>query len=286
MPQRFRGPAPGKIIFWGLAAAVLALYALVFADFAGSRRGQVADEAAGAIFAGAPVPRQFAARLPAPMPADPAARKQLFLSTVLPLVLRVNEDIGANRARLMHLRGIVLNGRPLTGSQAAWLRRLARRYGTQGTDFTTLLRRVGAVPPSLVVAQAAIESGWGSSRFAQQGNALFGQRVWRTGGGLVPTDRPPDTVYEVRSYKNLDAGIRAYVQNLNNHPAYEDFRTQRLKRGPRPDSLELAATLSAYSERGDEYVEILRQVIRENDLHKLDTARLVTPRNRPKPNPN
>lgn len=281
MLQRSRGPAHGQIVLWGLAAAVLALYALVLADFAASPGGHGAVESAPASLADAPVPRRFDGRLPGPMPTDALARKRLFLATVLPLVLRVNEDISATRARLMRIRGLALNGRPLTGSQKTWLRRLALRYGTEAGDFAALLHHVDIIPPSLVLAQAATESGWGSSRFAQQGNALFGQRTWRAGGGLVPAGRSADAVFEVRSFDTLDAGIRAYVHNLNSHPAYGVFRVQRAQRGPRLNALALAAGLSAYSELGTEYVEILRQVISENDLDRLDRARLASRKRQP-----
>ncbi len=259
---------------WGLAVAVLALYALALADLLSGDDGR---EEPGVSLAADPVPRQFAARLPAPMPADAPTRKQLFLATVLPLVLRVNEDIRAARARLIRVRGLVLNGRPLPPSERTWLRRLAERYGTETTDFAVLLRRVDVIPPSLALAQAATESGWGESRFAQQGNALFGQRVWRAGAGLIPAGRADGGQYEVRRFADLEASIRAYARNLNSHPAYDDFRVQRASRRPKADPIALAATLSAYSELGAEYADLLGQVIRENQLRQLDTARLAQP---------
>lgn len=277
MTQGFGAFARQHVVLGGLGAAVLLLFGLVLTDL--SDRGDDSHTVASALadLAKTPVPRQFAHRLTSPMPSDAAARKQTFLATILPLVLRVNEDIRADRARLRHLRARVLNGRPLAPGDAQWLQRLAQRYGIKGSDFAALLRRVDAIPPSIVLAQAATESGWGRSRFANQGNALFGQRIWTPGAGLVPADRAAEQTYEVARFDDLEAGIRSYVDNLNRHPAYADFRTQRAAHKPRPDPLALAATLSAYSELGAGYVDILRQVIRENDLAAFDGARLDRP---------
>ena len=278
MAQRFGAFACQNLVLGGLGVAVVVLFGLVLADLAGDNDHGVTFTSAATDLALTPVPRQFAGRLAAPMPADTHARKQLFLATILPLVLRVNEDIRADRARLRRLHALALNGhRPILGD-AAWLRQLASRYDIEISDFSALLRRVDAVPPSIALAQAATESGWGSSRFAQQGNALFGQRTWAAGGGLVPTDRAVEQTYEVQRFDDLEAGIRAYVHNLNRHPAYADFRARRAADKPRPDPLTLAATLSAYSELGADYVALLHQVIQENDLGALDTARLHRPK--------
>ncbi|MHA1565147.1 MAG: glucosaminidase domain-containing protein [Alphaproteobacteria bacterium] len=266
-----------NLVLAGLGAAVTVLYGLALLDLSGPAGHRPAATSAITDLARSPVPRQFAIRLTTPMPADTGTRKQLFLATVLPLVLRVNENIRADRARLRQLRALVLNGRLLALGDAVWLQRLADRYAIENGDFTSLLRRVDAIPPSLVLAQAATESGWGSSRFAQQGNALFGQRTWAPGGGLVPAGRAAGGTYEVQRFDDLAAGIRAYVHNLNRHPAYADFRALRATHKPRPDPLALAATLSAYSELGAGYVELLHQVIQENNLTDLDTARLDRP---------
>ena len=116
-------------------------------------------------------------------------RKRLFFKTVLPLVLRVNEEIMNERRRLVGLIAILEAGHDLKSADSAWLERLAERYQTSSGEFATLLRRVDAISPALALAQSVEESGWGRSRFARNGNALFGQRVWAEGAGLPDRQR-------------------------------------------------------------------------------------------------
>ena len=104
---------------------------------------------------------------------------------------------------------------------------MADLYGTDPFDVQELLNRMDVVPPSLALAQAAEESGWGTSRFARQGNALFGQYTYNAKPGIVPAQRDADRRHRVRSHDNLLAAVRAYVHNLNSHWAYEDFRRKR-----------------------------------------------------------
>lgn len=226
------------------------------------------------------VPRVFLASLPGDIGAirQPSERKRFFIKTALPLILLVNETILRDRRKIAGLRD-----RPdgvLTSSEKDWLARIAGQHGMKQPDFPDfkeLLRRVDVIPPSLALAQSAEESGWGTSRFAREGNALFGQRIWGDADGLVPLGRADGDKYKVRAFKHLLASVRSYARNLNGHFAYGLFRKERALMRARNSAVDgslLAGTLGAYSERGDAYIETIRLIIRANDFSKYDRARL------------
>lgn len=224
------------------------------------------------------VPRILLHRLPEDLAAvEPAAdRKSLFFKTLLPLVLDANESILRERARLVTLEQRAAAGGTLSSGDEAWLERLALRYEVDGINFQQLLRRVDAVPPSLALAQAAIESGWGSSRFAREGHALFGQKVFNPDAGMTPAGVSEDD-YQIHAFNGLGEGVRAYFHNLNTHDAYRDFRDRRagLRLQSRLlDGYELAGLITKYSERGPDYIRDVRAMIQTNQLRALDDARL------------
>ncbi len=229
----------------------------------------------------AAVPRVYVTALPGDLSqvAPKERRKALFLSTVLPLVLMANEELRQLRARVQDLRERARRPAGLSADDEAWLRRVSARYRVsvaQGTE--ELLRRVDAVPVSLALAQSIEESGWGTSRFARLGNALFGQRTWaRAVAGVVPAKRAQNEIFRVRSYMNLMGAVRSYMHNLNTHPAYAALRAARARQrkvGQPVDGYALAGTLLGYSERGEAYVDQLRGLMRTNDLTALERARL------------
>tara|TARA_R110000787_G_scaffold50188_1_gene119895 strand:+ start:586 stop:1692 length:1107 start_codon:yes stop_codon:yes gene_type:complete len=205
-------------------------------------------------------------------------RKLVFIKSTLPIILHVNEQVLKQRDRIVSLREKVDAGGTLSADERAWLNWIADRYGLEGRDFDALLERVDVIPPSLAIAQAAEESGWGTSRFAREGNALFGQRVYREDlDGLVPEERGEDEVFRVRAFNHLIDGVRAYVHNLNSHFAYEGFRARRaeLRAAEQAiDGKELIEMLDRYSERGEAYVETIRTIMRVNRLGVFDRARL------------
>jgi Bax protein len=204
-------------------------------------------------------------------------RKRLFFKTMLPLVLRVNEEIVADRRRLFALVSVIEAGRELAPADRDWLDALSERYRTNPGEFAELLRRVDAVSPALAIAQSIEESGWGRSRFARDGNALFGQRVWAEGVGIVPEEREDSEAFEVRAFDRLIDSVRAYALNLNRHPAYEEYRLARARLRETELALDpyvLAGTLSAYSERREEYVDTLKKIIKANRLEQFELARL------------
>lgn len=217
-------------------------------------------------------------------------KKQLFFSAVLPLVLRANEKVARERVKLVRFRDRVQDGARLRPVERQWLLKLADRYGLDADDdeidstfFSKLLPRVDEIPVSLALAQAAVESGWGSSRFARHGNALFGQRAWKEKAGIVPKERSSGEKHVVRKYDSLLSSVASYVHNLNSHRSYRDFRLRRaaLRTAGMPlDGRVLAGGLLSYAEIGREYVDTLRRVIIKNRLEDFEGVtlqhRLVT----------
>lgn len=203
---------------------------------------------------------------------DVDARKERFFEFLLPAVAYVNAEVRARRERLQQIEARAADDR-MTRADRAWIERMATRYWVEGEPLSRQLelldRRIDIVPPALALAQAAIESGWGRSRFAREGNNLFGEWCFEPGCGIVPDQRPRDASYEVRAFPTVLHSVRSYVRNLNTHPAYgglRKLRHQARQAGREPRAVELAAGLARYSERGMAYVEEVRTVIRSNTL--------------------
>ncbi len=225
------------------------------------------------------VPRLFLASLPADMAnvREVKVRKAIFFQTVLPLILQVNEEILAERRRLWDLRFQKSLGRRLDAIDRLWLAALADRYGVERGDIGALLHHVDVIPPSLALAQAAEESGWGTSRFVREGNALFGQWTFSNSGQLIPRQRDAGKKHGIKVFDSLLDSVRAYSRNLNGHRAYRGLRAMRAamrKAGAPIDGAALTRTLARYSERGPAYVASIRSIIAANKLRPLDDARL------------
>ena len=207
-------------------------------------------------------------------------RKAVFLKAMLPLVLQVNEEIAANRGRVLDLRDRQAAGQRLSANEQAWLADTYAAYGVAVGNSAELLRRLDVVPVSLALGQAALESGWGTSRFAQEGNALFGQTGQQTSSKGVALKSAADGT-SFRSFDSLTDAVRAYVRNLNTHVAYKEFRVARasLRRttgeGHSLNGLQLVGALKLYSERGASYLDDLRGLMRINKLQQFDKSRLT-----------
>ena len=225
------------------------------------------------------VPRHFERDLPRGLEGlSGGERKLFFVRLILPLVLAVNEEITAERARLLEMQTSLRAGGVLSEEQVSHLEELLPLYrleGVAGDDATriaTLLIKVDAIPVSLALAQAAVESGWGSSRFAREGNALFGQR----GGSntIAAADNPSA---RVRAFASLTESVRSYAHNLNSHPSYKEFRERRgAARGADLPlaGLDYVESLRGYAENKD-YSAILRHLIESNRLHHFESTRLT-----------
>lgn len=208
------------------------------------------------------------------------AKKSLFFRTLLPLVLAENARIADQRETLMQ----AIDGRLPAARRSEVLTALAAEYGVETeplTDATarTLRARVDTVPPALALAQAAKESGWGTSRFALEGNNLFGEWTWDASQGMTPRNRAADADHFVRRFDNLRASVRSYLNNLNRHAAYDHFRALRgeaRRAGRAMTPMEMAGGLDQYSERGWDYVKEVRAMITTNRLAQvMANARLT-----------
>ncbi len=200
-------------------------------------------------------------------------RKDIFIQIILPLIIKENNYIRLDRKKLFS----ILNKNRNTKKEKNWLVSKFKQYGVVNRDLSTLKIRMDEVPASMAIAQAAKETGWGTSRFAQQGNALFGQWTW-SGEGIKPSGADTDSTHKVMKFKVLQASIKAYQRNLNTHSSYKDFRSKRAELrddGDKLDSMILTAHLDKYAETGKEYVKTLQQIIRQNNLTDFDDAKLL-----------
>ena len=227
------------------------------------------------------VPRVLIDPLPVDLNNDvnTERKKALFIRLLLPVIIAENQLIRSQRRFLQH---VFANGLPERGGEAATrLDHLARYYRVSGSmeDRAVqrrLLDRVNTLPVALVLAQAANESGWGTSRFVRQGNNLFGQWTFNKQLGLVPLQRSAGQSHRVRVFPSLRDSVRAYMHNLNTHQAYRMLRTLRA-RYPQLASthaVRLAAGLQQYSSRGNDYVSEIRRLITDNHLERFDQVSL------------
>ena len=201
-------------------------------------------------------------------------KKNLFIQIVLPLILEENNRIKLDRKKLFN----ILNKNINTVAEKRWLNSKFKQYGVLKKDLSTLKIRMDEVPVSLAIAQAAKETGWGTSRFAIEGNALFGQWTW-TGEGIKPAGiDSDDATHKVMKFKVLKASVRAYQRNLNTHGSYRKFRSIRAKMrdsDEQLDSLILANYLDKYAATGKEYTKIIKQIIKQNFLKDFDKVKLL-----------
>ena len=207
---------------------------------------------------------------------DGNERKQLFITAILPVVLEVNQRVLAERDQLVALRDkIAADPFSMTAIERIWLEDLADRYESTPDRIDELLRRVDIVPPSMAIAQGGVESGWGTSFAARTGNALFGQ-IQTVGRHSVAVPWKPGSGMP-QPFSSVGEATEAYITNLNTHPAYAPFRNTRASMRERGEQLEgyrLIGTLLRYSERGLNYVQFVRQIMRENELSDFDKAKL------------
>jgi len=246
-------------------------------DMALIRRGRMA------------VPEIYFANLPRELLRlkDVKIKKKLFFSALLPAILKVNQTIRQSRKKLKSIIFKITIGEDVSEADYYWLTQKLIRYKVKVGDvrhFVThtgnilgqLLNRMNIIPPELALAQAAQESGWGTSRFAQQGNALYGEWTWGTGCGIVPSKREKGKKHRIKCFKTIIRAVDSYVLNLNTHKGYREFRQKRsLYRDDQViDVMRLVDTLTNYSEEGAAYVTKIKNIIRVNRLNDFKKSRL------------
>lgn len=205
-------------------------------------------------------------------------KKRTFFSFLLPKVERINNAITKQRRELHDIALVVEKNKPLSDQQQGTLDDLAVDYKVDRSADTeakirVLQRRIDIIPVSLVLSQSATESAWGTSRFARNGNNLFGIWCFSRGCGIVPNARMAGASHEVATYETPEDALKRYVEMLNTHPAYREFRDLRESLRHDDETLlgyDLAEGLLQYSERREEYVKDLRQMIRTNKLARYD----------------
>ncbi len=200
-------------------------------------------------------------------------KKETFIKIVLPLIVAENERILEDREKLL-----VLSGKKFTTDlEKQWIRQKLLEYKVKKGNLKELIVRMDIIPTSIALAQAAKESGWGTSRFALEGNAIFGQWTW-SGQGIAPLDRESNKNHKILKFPILRASVKAYQNNLNTHKSYTKFRQKRLAlrdKNKKIKGLELTETLNNYAQTGSEYTKILNQIIKQNRLMDFEPVRLV-----------
>lgn len=211
---------------------------------------------------------------------DTAERKAAFFTFLGPYIEEANAGILKERRRLNRLESHFSHGR-LNRREAHWLREMAASHGLEVEPdvpltpdiLDDLRRRVDLIPPSLALAQAALESGWGTSRFAREGNNLFGIWCYTPGCGIVPKRRPAGATYEVKKYRSPRESFGDYIRNLNTNRAYASLwriRESLRAEGETMSGIRLADGLYRYSEEGLGYISKVQNLIRSNQLQRYD----------------
>jgi Bax protein len=203
-------------------------------------------------------------------------KKSLFIKSLLPLIIKENNKITYTNRNIKKIQNSKFEY--ISKSDALWLKRQYMNYKVESHNINDLLIKVDVIPVSIALAQAAIESGWGTSRFVIEGNALFGQWSWFKGSGIVPEKRDTERTYEIKSFDNLGDSVAAYMKNLNSNISYKEFRMAR--NSFRIDknsinSIELIEFLSNYAEN-TEYSKILKKIIITNNLKDFDQATIYS----------
>jgi Bax protein len=200
-------------------------------------------------------------------------KRELFIKIVLPLILDENEKISNDRKKLFK----ILNKSFNTVGERVWMKKRFKEYKIDDQDLSKLKMRMDIIPVSLALAQAANESGWGTSRFALEGNALFGQWTWSK-RGITPLKKDKKKNHKVLQFQILKASVRAYKNNLNTHNAYKEFREIRAtlkEEGKNVTGLDLTKYIKSYAAIGEKYVAIIEDIIKKNSLTDFDQANLL-----------
>ena len=198
-------------------------------------------------------------------------KKETFLKILLPLIVAENQKIENDRKYLFKI--LKQNDKP---ENKKWINKRYRDYKVSNRNVNELIEKMDVIPISIALAQAAKESGWGTSRFALEGNAIFGQWTWK-GDGIEPLEKSSDQNHKILKFPLLRASVKAYITNLNTHNGYKDFRKKRseLREQNKPlAGQDLIDELDNYAQTGKEYTKVLRQIIDQNDLDEFETVEI------------
>ncbi len=210
-------------------------------------------------------------------------KKSVFTAILLPIVLRGNELVLEER-KLMKLAFSTNNIYQIEYFSKKYKVKNSQNINFSGLNKTQLniinmelLKKINTIPPSMILAQSIIESGWGASRFAQEGNALFGQWTWKNNDGIKPKENL-DANFSVKNFKTLLDSVNSYILNINSHPAYKELRNFRMSQyntGKNITGSDMANYLQKYAEIGYAYVVKVRDMIKKNKLSNFDNSELV-----------
>lgn len=208
---------------------------------------------------------------------DIKQRKEEFIKVITPLIEKANEDIAKERKTIdLFFQKVESKGiKSVKAREKLAVEIIAKKYRIDSINKKELFKeRVAPIPVSLAIAQAAVESGWGTSRFAKVANNIYGQWVWSDDDsvGIIPKQRQEGKKYRIRVFKTIQESVNSYMLNLNRHGAYKDFRTLRLEKGGSFNGIEAAETMTGYSGIGHEYVVLLKKVINSNKLLRFDSS--------------
>ena len=200
-------------------------------------------------------------------------KKDTFIKIVMPLILDENSKILEDRKKLFKILGKQSNSR----GEKVWLKRRFKDYRIKKEDIAELKLRMDIIPTSLAIAQAAKESGWGTSRFALEGNAMFGQWTWGE-DGIEPKEKKTNQDHKILKFPMLRSSVKAYMSNLNTHRGYKEFRETRAElrsKNKTMSGLDLVNYLYNYAQTGSEYVKVLKKIIKQNELTDFDNSTLM-----------
>ena len=202
-----------------------------------------------------------------------AIRKDLFIKIVLPLIARENEHLIVLNQKIRNLKNRLSL---IQRKEAIWLNKKMKEYKVKSNSIDELIMKIDAVPISIALSQAAVESGWGTSRFVYEGNALFGQYVWGEDIGIVPEERDEMEIHKIKSFKNLKSSVASYMKNLNSNHHYDEFRINRfimrVNRIPL-NGVWLSQFLYNYS-TDDSYPDKIREIIKMNNFEDFDNVKI------------
>ena len=205
-------------------------------------------------------------------------RKKLFINTLLPIIYAENLKILEDRKKILDWWSESQGENFSRDFWPAWLFELSEKYDAADSNLGNLLIKVDVIPISMALSQAAIESGWGTSRYLREGNAVYGQYTFEKNKGIEPAKRDSSQKFFIRKFENLSESTKSYFKNINTHLAYEGLREERKKlrmNGEVLSGLKLADFLTSYSERKQEYVKDVKKIIESNNFMKFDNSSFV-----------